>query len=160
MKKSKGFLLASLLTLAGLCCCDTIDCTLDNTVVMLCNIYQDGKTVQINDTLTITAQDPSIVLLNRKSGASALKLSLSYFQPVDTLVFHLAGEDYRLTDTLWIEKTSYSHFESPDCPVNMFHHITDIRSTHLFIDSVSITQPDVNFAVHENLQIHLYSSAD
>lgn len=159
MKKSKGLLLAAFVTLAGLYSCDSIDCTLENTVVMLCNIYQDGKTVQINDTLTITAQD-SVVLLNRKTGASALKLSLSYFQPVDTLVLSVAGTDYTFTDTVWIEKTSYSHFESPDCPVNMFHHITDVRSTHVFIDSISITQPDVNFAEHENLQIHMYPSAD
>ena len=155
MKKSKGLLLASLVALTGLYSCDSIDCTLENTVVMLCNIYQDGKTVQINDTLTITAND-SIVLLNRKTGASTLKLSLSYFQPVDTLVLAVAGTGYTFTDTVWIEKT----FESPDCPVNMFHHITDVRSTHVFIDSISITQPDVNFAEHENLQIHMYPSAD
>jgi hypothetical protein len=126
---------------------------------MQCSIYQDGKTVQINDTLTITAKD-SLVLLNQKTGASTLKLSLSYFQTVDTLVLTVAGTDYTFTDTVWIEKTSYSHFESPDCPVNMFHHITDVRSTHVFIDSISITQPDVNFAEHENLQIHMYPAAD
>jgi hypothetical protein len=159
MKKSIGVLLAFLAALTGLYSCDSIDCTLENTVVMQCSIYQDGKTVQINDTLTITAKD-SLVLLNQKTGASTLKLSLSYFQTVDTLVLTVAGTDYTFTDTVWIEKTSYSHFESPDCPVNMFHHITDVRSTHVFIDSISITQPDVNFAEHENLQIHMYPSAD
>ncbi len=160
MKQKKGFFLAFIIALAGLYSCDTIDCTLDNTVEMVSNIYQEGKNVAISDALSITNADGSVVLLNRKTNASTLKLSLSYFQPVDTLVLTLAGEDYQFTDTLWIEKTSYNHFESPDCPVNMFHHITDIWSTHLFIDSVSITQPDVNFVEHENLQIHLYPSAD
>lgn len=160
MKQSKGFLLAFMITLTGLSSCDTIDCTLENTVVMISNIYQDGKAVAISDTLTITNADGSVVLLNRELNVSKLKLYLSYFHPVDTLLLNISGPDYNITDTMWIEKTSYNHFESPDCPVNMFHHIMDIRSTHLFIDSVTITQPDVNFAEHENLQIHLFSSAD
>ena len=160
MKQGKGFFLALLFTLAGICGCDTIDCTLNNTVVMRCNFYKDGKSVQLNGTLTITAADTTIVLLNRESSVSTLKLALSYFNDADTLLLNISGDDYKYTDTLWIEKTSYTHFESPDCPVNMFHNITEIRSTHLFIDSVTITQPDVNFAEHENLQIHLYSSAD
>lgn len=160
MKQGKRGFLAFFITLVGLCSCDTIDCTLNNTVVMKCNFYKDGKSVQLNGTLTITAADTTIVLLNREFGASSLKLSLSYFNSADTLLLNLLVDDYKYTDTLWIEKTSYTHFESPDCPVNMFHNITDIRSTHVFIDSVTITQPDVNFAEHENLQIHLYSSAD
>ncbi|MCR5535705.1 MAG: hypothetical protein K6F47_11155 [Bacteroidaceae bacterium] len=160
MKLVKGFLPACIITLMVVLGCDTIDCTLNNTVVMVSNIYQDGKAVEINDTLSITNPDASVVLLNSKTDASNLKLVLSYFQPVDTLVLTITGDGYQFEDTLWIEKTSYNHFESPDCPVNMFHHITEVRSTHVFIDSVSITQPDVNFAEHENLQIHLYSSAD
>ena len=160
MKQGKGFILAFLITLTGLNSCDSIDCTLENTVVMISYFYQNGKTVAISDTLTITNADGSVVLLNRERDVSKLKLSLSYFLPTDTLLLIISGNGYKVTDTLWIEKTSYNHFESPDCPVNMFHHITNIRSTHLFIDSVTITQPDVNFAEHENLQIHLYSSAD
>ena len=160
MKHVKGFFLAFLITLVGVYSCDSIDCTLNNTVVMTCIFYQNDKAVQVNDMLSITAADTSIVLLNKESGVSTLKLSLSYFQPIDTLLLNLSGDEYIVTDTLWIEKTSYTHFESPDCPVNMFHNITSVRSTHLFIDSVTITQPDVNFAEHENLQIHLYSSAN
>lgn len=160
MKQGKGGFLAFFITLAGLCSCDSIDCTLNNTVVMTCNLYKDGKAVQLNGTLTITAADTTVVLLNQEYGVRTLKLPLSYFNSADTLLLNLSDGDYKYIDTLWIEKTSYTHFESPDCPVNMFHSITDIRSTHVFIDSVTITQPDVNFAEHENLQIHLFSSAD
>ena len=35
--------------------CDSIDCTLYNSVDMFCNLYQDGKPASIADTLTITA---------------------------------------------------------------------------------------------------------
>lgn len=160
MKQGKGLIIAFFVTLAVLLGCDTIDCTLDNTVVMRCSFFKDGNAVQLHDLLTITANDTNIVLLNSQRDASYIKLSLSYFNTEDTLVFHVTGDRYELTDTLWIKKTSYNHFESPDCPVNMFHHITEVRSTHMYIDSVTITQPDVNFAEHENLQIHFYSSAD
>lgn len=160
MKHSKVQVLVFLIPLMSIWGCDTIDCTLNNTVVMTCNFYQDGKAVQLNDILTVTANDTNIVLINRKSAASSLELPLSYFGKADTLLFHVSGEAYDITDTVWIEKTSYNHFESPDCPVNMFHNITRINSTHLFIDSITITRPEVDFYEDENLQIHFYPAAD
>lgn len=160
MKQRRVHILACVICLMGICSCDTIDCTLNNTVAMTCNFYQDGKVVQLNDILTITANDTNIVLVNQKQGASTLPLPLSFYNEVDTLLFTVEGNDYIVTDTLWIEKTSYNHFESPDCPVNMFHNITKVRCTHLFIDSVTITRPDVDFYEDENLQIHFYPSAD
>lgn len=160
MKQMKGLLTVFILVVTALFSCDTIDCTLYNTVEMRCNFYQNGNAAQINDTLTITAMGTDKVLLNRKYMVSTMVLPLSYFNPVDTLILKVTGKDYEATDTMWIEKTSYNHFESPDCPVNMFHNITAVRSTHLFIDSISITHPDVNFSDHENLQIHFYPSAD
>lgn len=160
MKQIKGLLTVFILVITGLYSCDTIDCTLNNTVEMRCNFYQNGNAAQINDTLTITAMGTNEVLLNRKYMVSTMVLPLSYFNPVDTLILKVTGEDYEATDTMWIEKSSYNHFESPDCPVNMFHDIKAVRSTHLFIDSISITHPDVNFSDHENLQIHFYPSAD
>lgn len=160
MKQVKGLFSALILVLMGLYSCDTIDCTLNNTVEMRCNFYKNGNSAQLNDTLTITAIGTDEVLLNRKYMVSTMVLPLSYFNPVDTLILKVTGEDYEVTDTMWIEKISYNHFESPDCPVNMFHDITAVRTTHLFIDSVTITHPDVNFSDHENLQIHFYPSAD
>lgn len=160
MKQRKGVFLAFLLTLTGLCCCDTIDCTLNNTVVMTCKFYKDGKSVQLDDTLTVTAFGVDNPLLNRKLGTSSMALPLSFFNSVDTLMLNISSPTSNFTDTLWIEKISHNHFESPDCPVNMFHNITAVRSTHLFIDSITITRKDVDFFEDENLQIHLYSSAD
>ena len=160
MKQKKTFFLAFIIALMGISSCDSIDCTLNNIVVMTCNFYQDGKAVQLNDTLTVTAVGADNPLLNRKLRVSTMALPLSYFNQIDTLLLNVSGEDYTITDTLWIEKTSYTHFESPDCPVNMFHDITSVRSTHLFIDSVTITRPEVNFVEYENIQIHFYPSAD
>ena len=160
MKQSKGLFLACLFALLGLYSCDTIDCTLNNTVAMYSNFYQDGKLTSINDTLSITAANTSVVLLNRQLKTSSMALSLSYSYPEDTLLLNVSGDGYTITDTLWIEKTSTTHFESPDCPVNMFHKITGVRSTHMFIDSVTITRPDVDYLQDENIQIHFYPSVD
>lgn len=160
MNRARVLFLSTLLCVAALTGCDSIDCTLNNTVVMTCAFYQDGKAVQLNDTLTITAAGTDQVLLNRKTGAQSVALPLSYFNSVDTLLLNISGDGFTVIDTLWIEKTSYHHFESPDCPVSMFHDITEVRSTHLAIDSVSITRPEVNFIEYENLQIHFHSSAD
>lgn len=160
MKQTKVLFLAGIISLLFIGSCDTIDCTLNNTVAMTCNFFQDGKAVQLNDTLTITAAGTDSVLVNRKLGASSLTLPLSFFNPVDTLLLNVRNANYAVTDTLWIEKTSYNHFESPDCPVNMFHNITAVRSTHLFIDTVTISRKEVDFYQDENLQIHFYSSAD
>ena len=160
MKQRRVHILACVICLMGICSCDTIDCTLNNTVAMTCNFYQDGKAVQLDDTLTVTAVGVENPLLNRKRGTSSMSLPLSFFNNVDTLLLHVSGENYSVTDTVWIEKTSHNHFESPDCPVNMFHNITAVRCTHLFIDSISISRPDVDFYEDENLQIHFYPSAD
>ena len=60
---------------------------------MTCNFYQDGKVVQLNDILTITANDTNIVLVNQKQGASTLPLPLSFYNEVDTLLFTVEGND-------------------------------------------------------------------
>ena len=160
MKQNKAFFLACIISLLGISSCETIDCTLNNTVAMKCIFYQDGKAVQLDDTLTVTAVGVDNPLLNRKRGTSSMSLPLSFFNNVDTMLLHVSGENYSVTDTVWIEKTSHNHFESPDCPVNMFHNITAVRCTHLFIDSIRISRPDVDFYEDENLQIHFYPSAD
>jgi hypothetical protein len=41
----------------------------------------------------------------------------------------------------------------------MFHFITEVNSTHTFIDSLSLVNPTVNYADVENIQIH-FRSAD
>lgn len=140
--------------------CDSIDCTLENHVIMTCNFYQDGNRVALSDTLHVTALGTDSVLVNRELNAKALLLPLSYFQTTDTIVLRVKGKDYEYRDTLWINKKSRTHFESPDCPVTTFHELTDIQSTHVMIDSITITHKDVNYASFENIQIHFYPSAD
>lgn len=142
-----------------LAACESQDCTLYNVVGMYSNFYRNGSAVQLNDTLTITACGSDSILLNRKVGANFLTLPLSYWQKEDTLVFSLKGDGFLVRDTIWISKTDKTHFESPDCPVAIFHDITHVHSSHQFIDTVLVTRPAVNYDKTENLQIYI-SAAD
>jgi len=59
-------------------------------------------------------------------------------------------------DTVWIKKENYPHFESVDCSAAFFHKITDVRSTHNGIDSITINKRDVNYdAKTEHFHIYL-----
>ncbi len=156
-KKLERFCLAALASVLVMSC-DSIDCSLYNSVNLFTNFYQGGKNVSLDGTLTVTAAGTDSVLVNTESKASKLQLPLSYYKDVDSIVLSIVGEGYDLKDTLFVEKTNTTHFESPDCPATMFHVITSVRSTHEFIDSITVTSPYVNYARTENLQIHLYSA--
>ncbi len=137
--------------------CDTIDCTLYNTVTCQASFYGDGKAVAITDVLTVTTCGVDSVLINQQRDTQTMNLPLSYWQDTDTLVLIITSDTYALLDTLWIEKENIPHFESPDCPTSMFHRITSARVTHTFIDSVTITTPLVNYDQAENLKIHVHT---
>ena len=154
MKRSIGIMLLTL-PLWMMTACEEIDCSLYNTVTFYAGFYSGGAAVSITDTLTITSGLQERVLLNRKVGASGWELPLSYWQDEDTLTLHVTGEDYIIRDTVWVRKTNTPHFESPDCPTNMFHEITSIACTHHFIDSVTVIKASVDYAQVENIQLHL-----
>ena len=140
---------------AALAACDSIDCTLYNTVSLACSFYSEGQAVKLTDTLTVSALGTDSILVNSLIGASKLELPLSYSQDADTLVLPIYGEEHNLSDTLWVEKTNTPHFESPDCPNTMFHQIKSVRHTSTFIDSVTITRNLVDYDQTENIRIHL-----
>ena len=140
---------------AALAACDSIDCTLYNTVSLACSFYSEGHAVKLTDTLTVSALGTDSILVNSLIGASKLELPLSYSQDADTLVLRIYGEEYDLSDTLWVEKTNTPHFESPDCPTTMFYQIKSVRHTSTFIDSVTITRNLVDYDQTENIRIHL-----
>lgn len=148
-------LAALILGTAALAACDSIDCTLYNTVSLTCTFYSEGNTVKLTDTLTVSALGTDSILVNSMVGASKLDLPLSYAQDCDTLVLHVYGPDFDARDTVWVEKTNTPHFESPDCPTTMFHKIISVQHTDMFIDSISITRDQVDYDQTENLRIHL-----
>ena len=157
MRYRLAFILSVILLFAA---CESYDCTLYNTVAMYGAFDQDGTAVSIKDTLTITACGTDKVLLNQAVNTSKLTLPLSYWQAEDTLILSVNGIDslgigYLLRDTVWVTKTNQVHYESPDCPMTLFHTIQDVRNTNEFIKSITVVRSSVNYETTINLQIHL-----
>jgi hypothetical protein len=138
--------------------CTSIDCPLNNVVYSRFTFYgtTDGKTsaVSLEDTLTVTAVGTDSVLVNKDYGASSLSLPVSYYNQTDVLLFLYASTAGQAHDTLWIDKTNYEHFESPDCPTAMFHNIQGIRHTRNFIDSIVVENPVIDYNENNNFKIY------
>ncbi len=155
-----GLALTNILFITG---CNEVACPLNNTIYATYAFYatdenNELQTVQVLDTLTITAAGTDSILINRETGASQLHLPLSHKGETDTLIFtfsNAAGSINR--DTVWISKNSSEYFESPDCPTVMFHQITGVRSTHKIIDSIYTENPNIDYNATENFKIVLYT---
>lgn len=149
--------------LAMTCCmvlasCDSADCSLNNTVYCHYGFYDAaGNKVALKDTLSILAYGTDKVLYNRGVGKSDVKLPMSYYQNADTLKIRVWGDGYAYESDIVLEKTNTEYFESPDCPVNMFHNITGARVLNgMMVDSVVVIKPSVNYQTDENIKIYLH----
>ena len=140
--------------------CDTYNCLLETKVQCVYGFYTSEGTLAIGDTLTITALDVDAVLANRLVNASGVKLPVSYYNDADTLEFLFQGEDGEGRDTLYIEKQNIAHLDDVSCPAHMWHHITRVYTTHHLIDSVIISEPNINYDGKENLQIYFRIDED
>ena len=138
-----------LLSLAFIVSCSSVDCPVKNWVRGYYNVYDsEGALLQLQDTLTIYTKRKNrtdTILLNSGIGLKAFDLPVSYTQPEDTLFFHFYKDDYDVTDTVWIKKDDYPHFESMECKVDYFHQLTGVRYTTHAIDSLVLKNPNVNY---------------
>ena len=133
--------------------CDGIDCTVNNVVALHMGFYSSEGTAQsITDTLSITAAGTDSVLLNRAVGVKEVDLPMSYNAKADTLSL-LFGKQ---VVTLCLTKTDKAHFESPDCPVVVFHELVNLEyddPAGLF-DSIVIVRKSVNNEPLENIRFY------
>lgn len=163
IKHKTGWLMAAAgmlaITMTG---CESVECPLNNTVYTTYGFYvmENGQptAIRIGDTLTVTAGGTDSVLINRLYNASQMELPMSYFAEVDTLSLRFTdAENLVVFDTIWVSKYNYEHYESPGCPTAMFHYVSGVRSTHRFIDTVTVVNPNVNYYASENFKIIFYS---
>lgn len=146
----------------GLAACDSTSCPINNVVYSSYGFYvmENGTETPISilDTLTVTAGGSDSILVNRLQNGGQVELPVSYTSATDTLVFSFINEEQQeRRDTIWIDKENIPHYESPDCPVSFFHHVTAVRYTQVLIDSVSIVNPNINYNVSENFKIYFHS---
>ena len=145
MRKPVAVLLAALLTVA----CSSIDCPVQNTVYTVYNIYGEQGADTLHDTLSVWTyrrDKTDTLLLNRGVNLTTFTLPISYAQPEDTLIFRVADSNgFVTTDTVWLKKENYPHFESVDCNPSYFHKLTAVRSTFRGIDSIVINHATVDY---------------
>ncbi len=154
MKRVTYLLLGVLLT-----ACSSIDCPVESTVATLYQVRNsDGTELKLADTLTVatTRADGNDTLYNKGIGISEFTLPISYKHPEDVLVFSFDNQnnnDLHVTDTVWVKKDDYPHFESVDCNAAFFHKITDVKYTRNYIDSIVINNPSVTY---DSQTVHFY----
>ena len=152
------FLIFSFSQFLILIACSSIDCPVENIVESRYALYKaSGVRDTLHDTLyvfTLRRDGTDTTLLNRGVDISDFSLDISYTCPEDTLYFYRHNDaDEWATDTVWVKKNDFPHFESVDCSATFFHEITAVRSTHHGIDSIIINQKDVDF---DTTKEHLY----
>lgn len=129
--------------------CSSIDCPVQNTVYTMYKLYDsNGTEATLSDTLTIytTRRDGTdSVLLNRSLNTKEFILPISYNDPEDTLFFKVSNIAATHTDTVYVNKDNYPHFESVDCSASFFHTINGVRWTRHAIDSIAINKKSVNY---------------
>lgn len=155
--------------LALMCCalmaaaCETSDCPINNVVYAKYGFYvmSAGQevAVKVMDTLTVTAGGTDSVLVNRLTSDSGLDLPLSYSGATDTIALSFTDTlGVVRADTIWIDKENTLHYESPNCPASVFHHITAARCTRRLIDTVTVVNPSIDYNVSENFKIYFRNS--
>ena len=139
--------------------CTSIDCPVESNVATLYQVcHSDGTELKLSDTITVTtktASDSDTIVYNKGINISEFSLPISYSHPEDVLVFQFDNSDNNLhvTDTLWIKKYDYPHFESVDCNTTYFHTITDVKYTSNYIDSIVIKNTSVTY---DSKTVHFY----
>ncbi len=154
MRKIIPLILTATLALAG---CSSIDCPLNNTVYM--KIMLQGTNKPLADTLSVTTRKEvgkDSVFINRQVNTDSLMIPMSYKQDEDVLYFVVNTTTGRtFIDTVSIKKENQVHFESMECQPSFFHTITDVRTTHNYIDSIVINNKEVNYDATKP-HFHLY----
>lgn len=145
-------LILALLAAVSVCACTSIDCPVQNSVYTNYALYKsDGRVDTLYDTLSVlttTASGRDTLVFNRGVRLTSFSLPISYVNPCDTFYFGLkpVGDDTEwIVDRILVNKTNTPRFESVDCQVAYFHTITSVESSHNFIDSIVINNPNVDY---------------
>lgn len=134
--------------------CGGEDCVINNTVAVTMNFYSAaGNAVMLNDELTVSIVRPEndSIVLNRKSSATGVDIPLGYANACDTFVLRFGMAN--IVDSVFIHHTNQPYFISLDCGTAMFHTITGTDCTHNVLQSVTVTNPEINYDALENLRL-------
>lgn len=136
--------------------CDLLNCTQATVDGLRVEFFNgNGEAVALTDTLTVTACGTDSVIINRNTSTKEIILPLSYHAKEDTFLLHHYGKDYMETETLYVRKSNYLYYESPDCPTLFMHKIEALRCAMVFCDSAKLINANVNFEGATNVRLYL-----
>ena len=149
-KGGLGKAAAVLLTAVLAAACSSIDCPLNNLVYTSYIVYNsNGERDSLVDTLTVTTTSTDgyeVTVLNLDTDIDSFALPISYAQDVDVFTFELRDSlGATVTDVVSVQKENEMHFEDIDCTPSYFHTITGVSYTRNAIDSIVITDTEVNY---------------
>lgn len=103
-------------------------------------------------TETVKKLKVDTTLVNNLANGGSIKVPMSYYASVDTLVLHY--KKILLPDTMYVFHEGYTHVETPECGSYRFHNLKEIRTTDRCIDRVEIINPKVNYEKEFNVKIY------
>lgn len=119
-------------------------------------VDQYGRAVAYTDTLTVVGQidsgDSTIndTLINRETKVSELSLPLSY----GTQTRFVLSYNGRTQDVITIDHRNIPYFMNLDCGTMMFYEVTNAETTTRMLDSLVITNPNIDNNEKENFKIY------
>lgn len=139
-------------------------------------VDQNGRGIQITDTVTVvgqayadvenpsgqTVQDSllSDTIINRETGVQSLQLPLSYADETRFIIsYHTRQRAYAGSDTIRIKHKNIPYFTNLDCGTMMFYTVTEASFTHHQLDSMVITNPNIDNNEKENFKIYFTVSS-
>lgn len=114
--------------------------------------YPDEELVNQGYTESTTQQRKDTILVNKLFGASSMKVPMSYFNEMDTLI--LSYKSITLKDTIKIQHIGYPNVELPECGTYRFHTLQQVTATDAAIDHIEINDSKVNYDGRTNIKIY------
>ena len=146
----QGLTFGLLLLLAG--ACNDTDCTVSNTAYVNYGLYNgNGVAVTFTEPVTVTTTGVDSVLINQESNMQLMQLPLSYTNTEDTFIVHLSET---LFDTIYVTHQNIPYFTNLDCGTMMFYNVTNTSFTQHVLDSLTITNPNIDNNEKENFKIY------
>ena len=124
-------------------------------------VDQNGRTFNTSDTITIVGQTTSSdtlvsdTLINQEAAASSFSLPLSYDAYTQfVFIYHALDVGYVGRDTIRIDHRNIPYFTNLDCGSMMFYEVTKVENTRHRLDSLTITNPNIDNNEKENFKIY------
>lgn len=114
--------------------------------------------VEAGYTQSMREERNDTIIVNKSYGKGSISVPMSYYFPVDTLLFKYAS--VALPDTIFVEHESYPHVDLPECGSYRYHLIKHVRSTDAAIDHIEISNPTVDYEGNENIKIYFNGVAE